>query len=343
MSTPDTICKDGASKSNDDVCEMNDQLRQLSTTDNEDSISICANCGKEGDINNICNKCKMVKYCNAACKKKHRHKHKKQCEEHVRLAAERAAELHDIELFKEPPSLYGDCPICFLRMPSLYTGYKYQTCCGNVICSGCRFAPVYDNQGNIVTERVCPFCRTPVPSSQEEIIERVKKRVDGGDDKAMHGLAMCYREGTYGLPQDYTKALELYHRAGNLGSAESYNNIGVAYDNGRGVEVDEKRAIHYFELAAMQGDSTARYNLGEMEEKAGNIERALKHYMIAVKDGDTQSLKQIQLFYSNGQASKEDYTKALQSYQAYLGEIKSKQRDEAAAAREDINSNYCYY
>ena len=91
----------------------------------------------------------MVKYCNAACKKKHRHKHKKECEEHVRLAAEHAAELHDIELFKQPPS-DDDCPICFLQLPSLGTGRRYQTCCGKVVCSGCIYAPVYDNQGDKV-------------------------------------------------------------------------------------------------------------------------------------------------------------------------------------------------
>ena len=39
-------------------------------------VSIYANCGKEGAIN-ICNKCKQVTYCNAACKKKHKSKHKK--------------------------------------------------------------------------------------------------------------------------------------------------------------------------------------------------------------------------------------------------------------------------
>jgi hypothetical protein len=35
-------------------------------------MSTCANCGKEGNSvdMNICNKCKMVKYCNAACKKR---------------------------------------------------------------------------------------------------------------------------------------------------------------------------------------------------------------------------------------------------------------------------------
>ena len=44
-------------------------------------IATCAYCGKEGsDVNNECNKCNMVKYCNAACKKKHRKKHKKVCE-----------------------------------------------------------------------------------------------------------------------------------------------------------------------------------------------------------------------------------------------------------------------
>ena len=96
MSTSNKVCKDGASKPNDDACEeLNDMLQQLSTADKD--VSICANCGKEGsDVTNTCNKCKQVKYCNAACKKKHRHKHKKDCEEHVRLAAEQAAELHVI-------------------------------------------------------------------------------------------------------------------------------------------------------------------------------------------------------------------------------------------------------
>ena len=75
------------------------------------------------------------------------------------------------------------------------------------------------------------------------------------------------------------------------------------------------------------------------EENAGNIDRALKHYRIAVGCGHSQSLKQIKEFYSNEQASKDDYTTALQSYQEYLVEIKSLQRDKAAAADEE----YRYY
>ena len=159
------VCNDGASKSNDDdVCEVNNILQNMSTADNDINMSVCSNCGKDG-ANNTCNKCKMVMYCNAVCKKVHKKKHKKDCEEYIRLAAEKhneelriAAEKHDEELFKQPPQLEGDCPICFLRMPTLASGYKYMSCCGKVICSGCIRAPLYDNQGNKVDNQKCPFC-----------------------------------------------------------------------------------------------------------------------------------------------------------------------------------------
>ena len=61
------------------------------------------------------------------------------------------------------------------------------------------------------------------------------------------------------------------------------------------------------------------------------MDRALKHWMIAVRSGYSDSLAMIKELYTNGHATKDDYTKALQLYQTYLSEIKSKQRDEAAA------------
>ena len=120
-----------------------------------------------------------------------------------------------------------------------------------------------------------------------------------------------------------------------------YYCIGIAYDNGNGVEVDKQKAIiKYWELAAMNGDTLARFNVGAMEAQSGNWNRALKHYMIAVKGGTAKSLSNIKNIYSRGHATKEEYTKALHSYQAYLEEIKSNQRDEAAAFREDFKYYY---
>ena len=162
--------------------------------------------------------------------------------------------------------------------------------------------------------------------------ERYKKRMEADDPIAIFNRGCDYRDGTYGYPQDHTKALELYHRAAELGLSEAYLDIG--YEHSEGVEVNEKKAVYYYGLAAMGGDAGARHNLGVSEEEKGNKDRALKHYMIAVRSGFTKSLEVIKLLYSNGLATKDDYTKALQSYQEYLGEIKSKQRDEAAAADE---------
>jgi len=314
----------------------------MNMVDNEvNDVSVCANCGKDG-AKNICNKCNMLKYCNAVCKKKHKKKHKKDCEEHVRLATEKhneglriAAELHDEKLFKQPPPK-EDCPICFLRMPTYYTGWSYNTCCGKSICRGCIHAPLYDDQGNkvdIEKQNECPFCRTPGVRSVQEAMERLKKRAEGGDPMAICNLGNYYKEGTYGFPQDSAKALEHWHRASELGYAGAYCNIGLAYENGDDIDVDMKKAVYYYELSAIGGNELARYYLGNLEVKSGNVERALRHYMIAVRSGYSDSLQNIKWLYSNGHITKGVYTKALQAHQEYLVEIKSKNRDEAAAAR----------
>ena len=169
--------------------------------------------------------------------------------------------ISDEELFKQPPA--EDCPICFLRMPLLnQTGSKYQTCCGKIICSGCIHAPVYDNQGNKVDNEKCPFCRIPTPKSTEEAIERLKKRMNAGDPLAIHNVGSYYFDESYGFTHDYTKALELWHRSAELGYARTYNSIGNSYLYGQGVEIDKKKARHYYELAAIRGCERARYTLG---------------------------------------------------------------------------------
>ena len=82
----------------------------------------CANCGK-GEEESIglkkCGACMSIRYCSAACQQAHRSQHKKECRN-------RAAELHDEALFKQPPK-DDDCPICFLTLPLICTG-KRHTC-----------------------------------------------------------------------------------------------------------------------------------------------------------------------------------------------------------------------
>ena len=315
----ESLPKTAASNNEEDlISEMLSQQKLEDTAnENDEIIELCASCGKEGSNLNICNKCKEATYCNAACKKKHRSKHKKVCERRV-------TELHDEALFKEPPNEFEDCPICFLRLPTMAgSGQKYMTCCGKMICSGCCYADVYDNLGNIIVTEKCPFCRTPDHTTDKEIIERLKKRMEFGDEHAFFKIGNHNFLGEFGLPQNSSKAVKFWRKAGKFG----YANIGSAYGLGEGVERDEKMAKHYFELAAMEGDSYARHNLGVDEYDAGNYDKALKHYMIAVRGGFTHSVKEIQRMYMDGHVTKDHYTNALRSYQAYVNEIKSDQRD----------------
>jgi TPR repeat protein len=90
-----------------------------------------------------------------------------------------------------------------------------------------------------------------------------------------------------------------------------------------GVAKDEKKALHYSELAAIKGDSTSRCNLGCKEYNAGWCDKAIKHRLISCQRGCYDSLDNIKQLFMDGAATKEDYEKALQSYQEYIDEIKS--------------------
>jgi len=300
-------------------CEQNnvDNITEGIDSMGVSDISTCANCGKEGmsDDMNTCNKCKMVKYCNAACKKKHRTKHKKKCERRV-------AELYDEKLFKEPPR--EECPICFLILPH-FTQTVFQSCCGKIICNGCILA-MEDSEG----KDLCAFCRTPPASTDEETIKRVKNLMDKGVGGAFFLLAGYYARGMCGIPQDFQKANELFLKAGELGCAFGYYNLGNSYRVGMGVEMDKKKAQHYFELAAMMGDIRARNNLGCLEGEVGNQKRAFKHYIIAARAGHESSLDTVKRVFMVGGVTKDEYANTLRAHHERRDEMKSDERDRAA-------------
>ena len=289
----------------------------MSSSSDDNSMPKCAACGKGGDGLKTCNACKLVKYCNATCKKKHRSKHKKKCQR-------RAAEIFDEALFRQPQER-EECPICMLPLPKK-TEVKYQPCCGKTLCDGCIYAAYKADR-----RQLCPFCRTPETSLEEEALQRTKKRAEGGDAYAIHNLGGYYFEGEMGLPQDYREAIKLWIRAGELGCAESYYNIADSYYNGEGVGRNMKKSKHYCELAAMGGYAKARHNVGNFEHIAGNADRAVKHYMIAAESGFDKSLEEIRDGFMHGVVTKEDFEKALRAHKESKDEMKSDQRDAAAA------------
>ena len=150
---------------------------------------------------------------------------------------------------------------------------------------------------------------------------------------AYYQLAGYYSQGIDGMPQDWEKANELYLKAGELGCATGYYNLGTQYFSGRGVEVDKKRAKYYHELAAMNGHVLARHNLGCLETLAGNYQRAFKHFILAASAGYKPSLDFVKEGYMHGLVTKEEYANTLREHQKSKDETASDARDKALTAR----------
>ena len=280
----------------------------------------CANCGK-GEEDSIklkkCSACLSVKYCSNECQKAHRSQHKKECKK-------RAAELYDEKLFTEVER--EECPICMLTLPLENNTKAFNPCCGKLICSGCVYAMKMSEGKDL-----CAFCRAPTPSSEGEQIKRLKKLMKKGNAEAISALGSLYRRGYCGLTQDRLKANELCLKAGKLGSAEAYYNLGITYDQGRGVEVDKKKAKHYYELASMGGCVEARNNLACLEATAGNLQRAYKHFILAARAGHKISLDNIKIGFMKEDVTKEEYASTLRCFYDRQAEMKSDSREKAEA------------
>jgi len=235
-------------------------------------------------------------------------------------------------LFQNPPPK-EDCQICFLPMPhcaSLWDVEKmYKPCCGKMLCTGC-FAASWDEmcQGNM--KRCCPFCMVPMHNSPEEQVDRYKKRMELGDSYAIFMLGDMHRQGVSGLPKDMNKAMEYYFRAAELGSSMAHYNIANEYYFGKVIEKDMEKAIYHVKLAAIGGHEVSRHNLGTAEANNGNMDRAIKHWIIAAKSGYNAALKSVQGAVRAGYVSRDEYMSILSECQSAYDSMRSEQRDKAA-------------
>jgi TPR repeat protein len=63
---------------------------------------------------------------------------------------------------------------------------------------------------------------------------------------------------------DHTTALKVLPPLAEQGNAAAQFNLGLIYDNGRGVARDHDEALKWYRLAAVQGNAGAQRHLGEL-------------------------------------------------------------------------------
>ena len=283
-----------------------------------DTLSCCASCciTEIDDIKLVpCDGCDLVKYCSDACQEDHKSEHEEDCKK-------RAAELRDELLFKQPEcSHLGDCPICTLPLSLDQLKSTMMACCSKVICLGCWYA----NRNRQIEQRrelSCPFCREPIPENDEEYETRRMKRAEANDP-----IAMSYEGIQQNNEGNYRSAFEYLTKAAELGESCAHYHLACLYHGGEGVEKDKGKEVFHWEKAAIAGHPVARHNLGVHEWNSRNIERAVKHWIIAATQGDDDSIKKLMEGFKKGYVEKEELAVALRAHHAAVDATKSPQME----------------
>ena len=115
---------------------------------------------------------------------------------------------------------------------------------------------------------------------------------EAGDTNAQFNLGVMYENGR-GVPQDYKEAMKWYTLAAEQGDADAQYNLGIMYDNGQGVPQDYKEAVKWYRLAAEQGNAEAQNNLGVTYETGQGVlqDNVMAHmwYNIAAANGHSKA------------------------------------------------------
>jgi hypothetical protein len=284
-------------------------------------MDVCANCGIAGvdEIKlKICDGgCDLVKYCSEKCRGEHRQQHQEECKK-------RANKLHDKRLFTQPDGTHlEECPICFLPMPLQQN--TFMECCGKTICNGCCYANTMSNFHDFLKASTCVFCRTSAfDNNMQEYRKRERERIE-----ANHPPTLCFMATKCCNKGNYDAAFEYYTKAAELGDAQAHYRLGRMYWQGDGFEKDEEKAVYHWEKAAIGGHPYARHNIAIRDKDNGNMERAVKHWIIAANLGYGESMKALLLSYKSGYITKEEYGATLRTHQVAIDAMKSAERDNA--------------
>jgi uncharacterized protein len=126
-------------------------------------------------------------------------------------------------------------------------------------------------------------------------------------DQLEDGIA-AYQRG------DFATALRLFQPLAEQGDASAQSNLGVMYEQGRGVAQNYREAMRWFRLAAMQGDASAQSNLGVMYFKgqgiAQDFREAMRWYRLGAGQGNVEAQFNLGVMYEQGRGVPQDLLRA---------------------------------
>lgn len=137
-----------------------------------------------------------------------------------------------------------------------------------------------------------------------QCVSAVRDLAHGGDVMAMYLWGSEHAEVIAGGEVDPERAFHWYTKAAEQGHETSLNNIGLAYEYGRGVPRDSAMAMEYFRKGAMLHEASAMFNLAVMHAEGigceADLKEALRWYKKAASIGEPRSMNNLHYLYRHG-------------------------------------------
>ena len=165
-------------------------------------------------------------------------------------------------------------------------------------------------------QQVCPMCRAKLPDSAEKMLP-IKKHLPLVLVLLLllwlcQGFMYHHRRG---VDVNYKKAIEWYEKAAEQGDADAQNYLGSIHYNGK----NYKKAIEWYEIAAEQGDAHAQYNLGAIYQRGQGVERdykkAAEWFEKAANHGHVDAQHIAGIMYYHGRGVDVNYKKAVEWFE----------------------------
>lgn len=114
---------------------------------------------------------------------------------------------------------------------------------------------------------------------------------------------------------DVENAMRAWHGLGDKGHARALYNLGVAYEQGVGVEPNSAQAMYWWRRAALAGSTEAQYNLGVAYTQGRSVIKnpaiASMWWYMAASGGDAAAQFNLGMMAAEGDGSRRDFEAAV--------------------------------
>src|SRR5207302_775854 len=114
-----------------------------------------------------------------------------------------------------------------------------------------------------------------------------------------------------GVAQDDGHAAGFFKKGCDLHAAQSCNNLGVLYQNGRSVPADLARAKELYQHACDGGDPEGCFNFGVLSRNGGDETRARPALERACASNNLRACSVLAVMFANGEGGPKDPQRAL--------------------------------